>query len=588
METRAFERLAAFAAETLSPNNPQTRVLSDSCQHVTLNNAEGLPVATLSRPYRMGETGRAAGLFRLAAIDGQPVAYFPRNPRHCDVAKAIRAFVRAGAGLADMGAEELAEELADSLARETVNNETAESAGFDTFRASALCRAARAARRAEIARDMLAALPVETDHMSESEFLAWAEARDGLAEAEAAPERLKPGAADCARIRGLAKAQSRAFTGRADVSLEAGIRYNLDSGLWAADCNCLHVTRFESHGDSDLADFASWADFRAGFELVKGRAVVDFYVRNGDGLACNLVCLFDRAGLCAVYGSGAGGPLLWARDGFTGPGGWYDGPADPAEPVDSAEAEAAPEACPCPDCGAADLARPEPGPLARATLAGAEAQGRAIVAEELARAFALRIRPVERPALGRAARALADLESLGLDLLNPEWRDVLDSSLGFGPAARQSLPAGQPVPVSEVQPMTTRLTLSAGRPEPQTAPKSAAMTLDLTPTWAAIMPALVAALQHGTPEGQRLAAAELESLAAKVDAMNRAAKAWADLAADLAEARDVARLALAAILPADLATARRADLARMATDLRDSLAALLAAQSDNPETPKGL
>lgn len=262
METRAIERLAAYAAEmesTLPRLAARALVMGDSCQHVTLNNAEGLPVATLSRPYRMGETGRAAGLFRLSAIDGQPVAVFAASPTMGRVVKEIRAFVRAGAGLADMGAAELAEELADSLARETRNNELADSARFDIFRASAICRAIRAIRRADIARDMLA------------------------------------------------------------------------------------------------------------------------------------------------------------------------------------EAEAAPEACPCPDCGAADLARPEPGPLARAALAGAEAQGRAIVAEELARAFALRIKPVERPALGRAARALAELDSLGLDLLNPDWRDVLDSSLGFGPAARDVL-----------------------------------------------------------------------------------------------------------------------------------------------------
>lgn len=280
METRAFERLAAFTAETLSPNNPQTRVVPDSEMWQTICDSGGRAVATVSRPYRMGETGQGAGLFRLSAIDGQPVAYFPNNPRHCDVAKAIRAFIRAGAGLADMGAADLAEELADSERREIVNRETADSAGFDTFRASALCRAIRAARRAELARERLATI------------------------------RLAP-----------------------------------------------------------LSD---------GFTLAEEL------------------------------------------------------------PAELAEAEAAPEACPCPDCGAADLARPEPGPRARAALAGAEARGRAIVAEELARAFALRIKPAERPALGRAARALAELDSLGLDLLNPDWRDVLESGFGFGPAARSA------------------------------------------------------------------------------------------------------------------------------------------------------
>lgn len=112
METRAFERLAAFAAETLSPNNPQTRVVPDSEMWQTLADSEGRAVATVSRPYRMGETGQGAGLFRLSAIDGQPVAYFPRNPRHCDVAKAIRAFVRAEARGRAIVAEELARAFA--------------------------------------------------------------------------------------------------------------------------------------------------------------------------------------------------------------------------------------------------------------------------------------------------------------------------------------------------------------------------------------------------------------------------------------------------------------------------------------------
>lgn len=50
--------------------------------------------------------------------------------------------------------------------------------------------------------------------------------------------------------------------------------------------------------------------------------------------------------------------------------------------------------------------------------------------------------------------------------------------------------------------------------------------LDVTPTWAAIMPGLIAALQHGTAEGQKIAREELMQLARKVDLLNaeRAAK----------------------------------------------------------------
>lgn len=45
-------------------------------------------------------------------------------------------------------------------------------------------------------------------------------------------------------------------------------------------------------------------------------------------------------------------------------------------------------------------------------------------------------------------------------------------------------------------------------------------TIDATPTWAALMPALIAALRDGTPDGQRFAAEELHRLAAAVDALN--------------------------------------------------------------------
>jgi hypothetical protein len=51
--------------------------------------------------------------------------------------------------------------------------------------------------------------------------------------------------------------------------------------------------------------------------------------------------------------------------------------------------------------------------------------------------------------------------------------------------------------------------------------------IDMTPTWAAIMPALIAAIRDGTPEGQRIAEAELMRLAKSADAANAANKAKA-------------------------------------------------------------
>jgi len=46
--------------------------------------------------------------------------------------------------------------------------------------------------------------------------------------------------------------------------------------------------------------------------------------------------------------------------------------------------------------------------------------------------------------------------------------------------------------------------------------------IDVTPLWAGIMPAIIAALTHGTPEGQRMAREELMNLARQLDQQNAA------------------------------------------------------------------
>jgi hypothetical protein len=63
--------------------------------------------------------------------------------------------------------------------------------------------------------------------------------------------------------------------------------------------------------------------------------------------------------------------------------------------------------------------------------------------------------------------------------------------------------------------MKTRIKLSGPANE-----SPAAVMLDMTPTWGAIMPALLAALQDGTGEGKRIARAELLRLAGEIDALN--------------------------------------------------------------------
>jgi hypothetical protein len=45
-------------------------------------------------------------------------------------------------------------------------------------------------------------------------------------------------------------------------------------------------------------------------------------------------------------------------------------------------------------------------------------------------------------------------------------------------------------------------------------------TIDLTPTWAAVLPILIAALEDGTDEGRKLAKLELASMAKAADLYN--------------------------------------------------------------------
>lgn len=54
--------------------------------------------------------------------------------------------------------------------------------------------------------------------------------------------------------------------------------------------------------------------------------------------------------------------------------------------------------------------------------------------------------------------------------------------------------------------------------------QNAPRVIDLTPTWADLMPALIAILQNGTSEGEAMARAELMRLAAIADAANARAK----------------------------------------------------------------
>lgn len=50
-------------------------------------------------------------------------------------------------------------------------------------------------------------------------------------------------------------------------------------------------------------------------------------------------------------------------------------------------------------------------------------------------------------------------------------------------------------------------------------------TIDLTPTWAAVLPVLLAAIENGTDEGRRMAREELARMAQAADKYNELSKA---------------------------------------------------------------
>lgn len=67
---------------------------------------------------------------------------------------------------------------------------------------------------------------------------------------------------------------------------------------------------------------------------------------------------------------------------------------------------------------------------------------------------------------------------------------------------------------------------------PEQAPTTEPLTVDLAPTWAGTLPIMLAAVQDGTPEGKRIAHAELKRLCRIADellpAMARALDAMQD------------------------------------------------------------
>lgn len=135
----------------------------------------------------------------------------------------------------------------------------------------------------------------------------------------------------------------------------------------------------------------------------------------------------------------------------------------------------------------------------------------------------------------RAAR-LAEVES---GPVGPDWQGMGADSAFYAQAPAR--PDGKPGPFafgpSEAEArarLAAMLAKAEAAPaeEPKPAP-AAVRYIDATPTWAAILPALLAAVTDGTAEGQRIARAELARMA-------RAADSAVEMERHAAEARRAA------------------------------------------------
>jgi hypothetical protein len=105
-----------------------------------------------------------------------------------------------------------------------------------------------------------------------------------------------------------------------NIWLEPGIRINVDKPEdFEVSMNILLCTDDPDWEGTDLYDFASWKDFRAGVPLTDdGRAEVDFYVRSkrvhpsGDMLFGNVQCIVENGEMVRV---GSTGGVRWTKEG---------------------------------------------------------------------------------------------------------------------------------------------------------------------------------------------------------------------------------------------------------------------------------
>lgn len=146
----------------------------------------------------------------------------------------------------------------------------------------------------------------------------------------------------------------------------------------------------------------------------------------------------------------------------------------------------------------------------------------------IARAFPA----MTRPELIAKAESLAAYESDICDAYETAkamYRTGLsaEAPAALPPLFDESVSVDALAPSPEGRELARPLAEITGEPE---AP--AVQVIDMTPTWAAILPLLRAGIENGTPEGRRIAGAELARMAALADERNALASAEAEREAE--------------------------------------------------------
>lgn len=118
------------------------------------------------------------------------------------------------------------------------------------------------------------------------------------------PTTWKPTSAECAVIRAAAGLEVNAPP--RGLVLQPGWRFNTTRADVAASVNVALVSDDADWGDTDLADYGRWAEFRKGVELTAdGRAIVDFYVyRKGtyEELLGNVTVYYQAGRITRIHG----------------------------------------------------------------------------------------------------------------------------------------------------------------------------------------------------------------------------------------------------------------------------------------------